>query len=105
MYNIMTTDIVESINSMLKLQTSLDNTHYLHCSMQSWRRCQKWFNERRQKDNNLTLIVAYNRLRESTERALIKSCELKPTWINVNEWIIRGGGYDAEVEFINDLHF
>ncbi|KAL5554849.1 hypothetical protein UlMin_037085 [Ulmus minor] len=78
----MTTNIVEALNSTLKRARE----YPLHLLLDSIvEKMVEWFNERRENAQNLTSPLTP----ESGTLAL--------TQINANEWVIRGGAYDAVV--------
>ncbi|KAL5547916.1 hypothetical protein UlMin_003147 [Ulmus minor] len=92
-YNIMTTNIVEALNSTLKRAREYPLLLLLDSIVE---KMVEWFNERWEKAQNLTspLTPEYERrLRHVWGEAGM----LVPTQINANKWAIRGGGYDVMV--------
>ena len=93
-YNIMTTNIVEALNSTLKRAREYPLLLLLDSIVE---KMVEWFNERREKAQNLT-----SPLTPECERRLRhvwgEAGTLAPTQINANEWVIRGGGYNAVVD-------
>ena len=94
MYNIITTNIVEALNSTLKRATEYPLLLLLDSIME---KMVEWFNEKREKAQNLT-----SPLTPECERCLHhvwgEVGTLAPTQINANEWVIRGGDYDVVVD-------
>ena len=93
-YNIMTTNIVEALNSTLKRAREYPLLLLLDSIVE---KMVEWFNERREKAQNLTFPLTpecERRLRHVWGEAGTSA----PTQINANEWVIRGGGYDAVVD-------
>ncbi|KAL5573085.1 hypothetical protein UlMin_022682 [Ulmus minor] len=90
----MTTNIVEALNSTLKRAREYPLLLLLDSIME---KMVEWFNKRREKAQNLT-----SPLTPECERWLLhvwgEVGTLAPTKINANEWVIRGGGYDAVVD-------
>ncbi|KAL5551924.1 hypothetical protein UlMin_002100 [Ulmus minor] len=90
----MTTNIVEALNSTLKRAREYPLLLLLDSIVE---KMVEWFNERREKAQNLT-----SPLTPECERRLRhvwgEARTLAPTQINANEWVIRGGGYDAVVD-------
>ncbi|KAL5545244.1 hypothetical protein UlMin_009028 [Ulmus minor] len=90
----MTTNIVEALNSTLKRAREYPLLLLLDSIVENM---VEWFNERREKAQNLT-----SPLTPECERWLChvwgEARMLAPTQINANEWVIRGGGYDAVVD-------
>ncbi|KAL5580824.1 hypothetical protein UlMin_013266 [Ulmus minor] len=89
----MTTNIVEALNSTLKRAREYPLTLLLDSIVE---KMVEWFNERREKAQNLTSPLTpecERRLRHVWGEARM----LGPTQINANEWVIRGGGYDAVI--------
>ncbi|KAL5539551.1 hypothetical protein UlMin_045286 [Ulmus minor] len=87
----MTNNIVEALNSTLKRAREYPLLLLLNSIVE---KMVEWFNERREKAQNLT-----SPLTSECERRLHhvwgEAGTLAPTQINANEWVIRGGGYDA----------
>ncbi|KAL5572731.1 hypothetical protein UlMin_022328 [Ulmus minor] len=78
----MTTNIVEALNSTLKRAKEYPLLLLLDLIVE---KMVEWFNERREKAQNLT-------------SPLTPECERWLRHINANEWVIQGGGYDAVVD-------
>ena len=93
-YNIMMTSIVEALNSTLKRAREYPLLLLLDSIAE---KMIVWFNERREKAQNLTSPLTLK-----CERWLChvwgEAGTLAPTQINTNEWVVRGGGYDAVVD-------
>ena len=93
-YNIMTNNIVEALNSTLKRVREYPSFLLLNTIMD---KMVEWFNKRREKSQNLT-----SPLTMECERRLHhvwgEARALAPTRINANDWVVRGGDYDAVVD-------
>ncbi|KAL5548815.1 hypothetical protein UlMin_004046 [Ulmus minor] len=93
-YNIMTTNIVEALNSNMKRAREYPLLLLLDAILETM---VEWFNERQEKAQNLT-----SPLTTKCERRLhyvwVEAGMLAPTQINVNEWVVRGGDFDAVVD-------
>ena len=90
-YNIMTTNIVEALNLTLKRAKVYPLLLLLDTIVE---KMIEWFNEIRERARNLT-----SPLTPECERRLChvwaEAGTLAPTRINANEWVVRGGDFDA----------
>ena len=93
-YNIITTNIVEALNSTLKRAREYPLLFLLDSIVE---KMVEWFNERRENAQNLTspLTSEYERRQRHVWG---KVGTLAPTQINANEWVVQDGGYDAVVD-------
>ncbi|KAL5561311.1 hypothetical protein UlMin_031058 [Ulmus minor] len=93
-YNIMTTNIVEALNSTLKRAREYPLLLLLDAIVE---KMVVWFNERREKAQNLT-----SPLTPKCERRLhhiwAEAGMLAPTQINANEWVVQGRDFNAVVD-------
>ncbi|KAL5538505.1 hypothetical protein UlMin_043901 [Ulmus minor] len=93
-YNIMTSNIVEALNSTLKRAREYPLLLLLDSIVE---KMVEWFNERQEKSQNLT-----SPLTMECERRLChvwgEVRALAPTRINANEWVIQGGDYDTVID-------
>ncbi|KAL5569196.1 hypothetical protein UlMin_025771 [Ulmus minor] len=80
----MTINIVEVLNSTLKKAREYPLLFLLDTIVE---KMVEWFNERREKAQNLT-------------SPLTPECErrLHHVWINANEWVVQGGDFDAIID-------
>ena len=95
-YNIMTTNIIELLNSMFKQARQHRLLALLNAIMEKMLEC---FNERHQKVEIFTSPLTMD-CEKVLRKHLVEFGELKPTGINENEWTFRGGGYNVEIDML-----